>query len=275
MPRKNIKKLCTNCHKKLNANSNTIQCTHCSLNAHLNCSNCDTPGDFLCSMCLETIFPFNFLEENEFQSVLFELCHGPSLHWSTARLSELAFQPFHDDKNLTPSKANFIDTFCDPDKNIFTGIDQMVNKCKYYVEDSFIGLADKPIQFSLIHLNIRSLRKNFGVLTSYISALNFRFDVIALTETWLKEKDDVNSFQLPNYHEPIFLNRPNEDGGGGVGLYVSNEFNFRSKELAYNSNESQILFVDIEKRNHRKLVGVTYKPPKTDIDAFLDCFHGT
>ena len=75
----------------------------------------------------------------------------------------------------------------------------MVNKCKYYAEDSFIGLADEPIQFSLIHLNIRSLRKNFGVLTSYISPLNFRFDVIALTETWLKEKDDVNSFQLPNY----------------------------------------------------------------------------
>ena len=149
------------------------------------------------------VFSFNFLEENEFQAVLFQLCHGLSLHWSTARLSELPFQPFHDDKNLTPSKANFNDTFCDPDNNIFSGIDQIVNKGKYYVEDSFIGLADKPIQFSLIHLNIRSLRKNFGVLTSYISALNFRFDVIALTGTWLKEKDDVNSFQLPNSHEPI------------------------------------------------------------------------
>ena len=149
-----------------------------------------------------------------------------------------------------------------------------VNQCKYYVEDSFSSLVDKPIQFSLIHLNIRSLRKNSEALTSYISSLNFHFDVNALTETWLKEKDDVNSFELPDYHKPIFLNRPNEDGGGGVGLYISKEFNFRlSDELAYNSNESQIVFVDIEKRNNRKLIGVTYKPPKTDIDTFSYYFN--
>ena len=90
----------------------------------------------------------------------------------------------------------------------------------------------------------------------------------------VKEKDDVNSFGLPDYHKPIFLSRPNEDGGSGVGLYISKEFNFRlSGELAYNSNESQILFVDIKKRNHQKLIGATYKPPKTDIDNFLGCFQ--
>ena len=145
----------------------------------------------------------------------------------------------------------------------------MVKKCKYYVEDSFSSLVDKPVQFSLIHLNIRSLRKNFEALTSYISSLNFHFDVIALTERWLIENDDVNSFGLPDYHKPIFLSRQNEDGSGGVGLYISKEFNFRlSDELAYNRNESQILFVDKKKRNHRKLIGVTYKPPKTDIDNF-------
>ena len=82
-----------------------------------------SPSDFLCSVCLKTTFPFNSLEENEIQAALFELCHGSSFHWSAAHLSGLAFQPFHDN-NLTSSKANFIDNFCDPDKNIFNGKDQ-------------------------------------------------------------------------------------------------------------------------------------------------------
>ena len=49
MPCNNKNKLCTNCHKKLNANSNTIH----SCNAHLICSNCVTPSGFLCSVCLK------------------------------------------------------------------------------------------------------------------------------------------------------------------------------------------------------------------------------
>ena len=155
--------------------------------------------------------------------------------------------------NLYILQSRALLNFCDPDKNIFRGIDQMVKKCKYYVEDSFSSLADKQVQFSLIHLNIRSLRKNFEALTSYISSLNFHFDVIALAERWLIEKDDVNSFGLPDYHKPIFLSRPNENGSGGVGLYISKEFNFRlSDELAYNRNESQILFVDKEKEKSSK-----------------------
>lgn len=144
-------------------------------------------------------------------------------------------------------------------------------KCKYYTEESFQSLTSKNIEFSFIHFNIRSLRKHFHDLICYLESLNHSFDVIALSETWLKDSDDLNFFTLPNFHPPIILNRPNEDGGG-VALYINNEFNFSVRDdLTYNSDESQFLFVQLVRKNTKFLIGVTYKQPKTNIESYSLC----
>ena len=96
-----------------------------------------------------------------------------------------------------------------------------INKCKYYTEQSFQGLTGKNVVFSLIHFNIRSLRKHFDDLYCYLESLDHVFDVIALSETWLKETDNLNFFTLPNFHPPIVLNRPHDEGGG-IALYIKN-----------------------------------------------------
>ena len=117
-----------------------------------------------------------FLNDNDFHSVIFELKHGRSSHWNLENINSLSFNPFKVD-NCLKSKANFVDNFCDPDEQLFTKVDSMTEKCKYFVEDSFSSLTNKPIQFSMIHFNIRSLRKHFNDLLCYISSLNFHFDV--------------------------------------------------------------------------------------------------
>lgn len=53
------------------------------------------------------------------------------------------------------------------------------------------------------------------------------------------------------------LNRPNEDGGGGVALYIRNNHNFKIR------ND---LFVEVEKDNVNKMVSVSYKPPKINTE---------
>ena len=59
----------------------------------------------------------------------------------------------------------------------------------YYTEEQFkhkfAGSKEESTNFSIIHLNCRSLPSNYNKLKDCINALDFQFDVIALSETWL------------------------------------------------------------------------------------------
>ena len=78
-------------------------------------------------MCQE-ILPFMSLEDNEFQTAIFELQHGSSYFWNLEKLNNLAFHPFINDTVLK-SKANFVDNFCDPNEYAFAKIDKMTHRC--------------------------------------------------------------------------------------------------------------------------------------------------
>ena len=44
------------------------------------------------------------------------------------------------------------------------------------------------------------------------------------------------------------------------------------EDLSYNSNETQFTFVEVERKKFDTLIGVTYKPPKTNIETYSNCF---
>ena len=53
--------------------------------------------------------------------------------------------------------------------------------------------------FSLLHVNVRSLSKNYDDLSALLSILpNFNFQIIGVTETWL-HSDSPPIFNLDNY----------------------------------------------------------------------------
>ena len=54
--------------------------------------------------------------------------------------------------------------------------------------------------FSILHLNIRSINKNFENLKHFLIGLRIEFDVICLTETWCEENHLVNKYQLQKLH---------------------------------------------------------------------------
>ena len=59
---------------------------------------------------------------------------------------------------------------------------------------------NNDILFSVLHLNIRSLNKNFESLNNLLVEINFCFKVICITESW--SSDDLhtnNRYQLPQY----------------------------------------------------------------------------
>ena len=81
--------------------------------------------------------------------------------------------------------------------------------------------------FSLLHINARSLSKNKDHLSLYLSTLKTKFGVIAVIETWASA--DIEALlSIPGYNS-VFKNRL-QNRGGGVALFISNTFNFTECE---------------------------------------------
>ena len=54
--------------------------------------------------------------------------------------------------------------------------------------------------FSVLHLNIRSMSKNFESFREFLDSLCFTFSAICLSETWCQLHETSNSnLQLPGY----------------------------------------------------------------------------
>ena len=82
--------------------------------------------------------------------------------------------------------------------------------------------------FSMLHLNIRSFKKNFDSLLNLLMTLKFEFEVICITETWCPDNSlNHNIFELPHYKSIHQVRRAGKGGGIAVFLHESLTFNIR------------------------------------------------
>ena len=103
-----------------------------------------------------------------------------------------------------------------------------------------------------------------------LHALDFKFDIIAISESKLKGKPQID-INLPGYHTPHC--KFTEAEKGGTILYISNELNFKPrKDLEiYESKVIESSFVEIiNKKTSNDIVGVIYRHPKMDTNVFID-----
>ena len=86
------------------------------------------------------------------------------------------------------------------------------------VDESKIQLSTctTSSSFSILHVNIRNMSKNFEKFKLILHECNYLFSIICLTETWCSDETFRNdsNLQLPNYNS-IHLERKNKRGGGG------------------------------------------------------------
>ena len=102
---------------------------------------------------------------------------------------------------------------------------QAVNT-QYYFLSELLSLPEKlhinPENFSMVHLNIRSAKKNFEKLMNFLSQTGSFFKVLCLTETLF---DDTNSksslYQLPQYTAIHQYMSPSHKRGRGGGERVA------------------------------------------------------
>ena len=93
----------------------------------------------------------------------------------------------------------------------------------------FLG-DDKDENVSVLHLNIRSINKNFENFKMFLSNLNFSFSVICFSETWLNDSNvDNSNYELLNY---VSLHQiRNHYKGGRVSVYVHRNLNLKSEMI--------------------------------------------
>ena len=121
---------------------------------------------------------------------------------------------------------------------------------KYFLNNEFKQLIkDKQNfsyifvnSFSLLHINARSLPKNFDALEHMIDLLDMNFNVIGVTENWMYQPTSLTSLK---YNFECFGTK--NRAGGGVGLYILNDTEYKLRnEININCQTfMESLFIEI------------------------------
>ena len=169
-------------------------------------------------------------------------------------------------ENQTYNTLNISDL---DDHNKENSLRNVVKENEYYTPDNLSKFETvSKDSFSLMHVNIRSLNKNFEELKLLLLKVNFQFKIICVTETWC-HSEDINNFQIPNYIV-IHQVRKNKNVGGGVCIYIHKSLRFKQLEKL-NVNTSDVESITIEiLSNYGKnvLVNTCYRPPSGDVNVF-------
>ena len=167
---------------------------------------------------LSDLLPFNHLDDSSFFLVLYELQNGP-VHFCPNRFSSLHYNPIFYNSNIPLTQSDSLD----PDNNFNIG----KTPCDYFIENQFYEMLRNEnysaANFSLLHLNIRSLSHNLNSLTDLLSSLDIKFPFIGISETSLSESShstDIEGYKFLHKHRQTRT-------GGGVGLFVSNDVEFK------------------------------------------------
>ncbi len=110
---------------------------------------------------------------------------------------------------------------------------------------------------SILHLNIRSLQKNYDNLTSFLNCLSIQPHVIALTETWLKDTNQ-HHYHLDGYSTYHSLRMNKEHGG--VSLLINSDIHSEPIHQHTFVNETmEICSVQLNLRTNL-IISVIYRP---------------
>ena len=123
-------------------------------------------------------------------------------------------------------------------------------------------------------MNIHSIQLHFEELKLMLQLLNFKFDILAITETKIEKGiDPIIDITLDGYHKPV--GTPTEATKGGVLLYVSNSLNYKPRNdlNIYESKKIESMFIEIiNPKCANSVIGTIYRHPSMSGDEFNNDF---
>ena len=197
--------------------------------------------------------------------------------------------PFYTDNNISETyNKEFLAS--DTIKFFFKGINHLNNEllnniddndgdfdltpiidCKYLDLDSFKIFKEDKTKFSLVHLNIASLSLHKEELENVLNILNFKFDVIGISETKIKKGNDPDyKVSIDGYQQ---FSTPTESDKGGVILYISKQYFCKPRKdldsILYKRYALESIFVEIILHNKKYiLLGCIYRHPSMEVNDF-------
>ena len=118
----------------------------------------------------------------------------------------------------------------------------------------------------MLHLNIRSAKKNFNEFQSTMHIMKVEFQVIVLTETWLDTINDWN--ELPGY--TAYHSIRSDRGGGGVTVLISSAIQSELvNELSFVNDLFEYCSVKFSINNKTYLVMGVYRAPASSSSCSL------
>lgn len=127
-----------------------------------------------------------------------------------------------------------------------------------------LNVNNKDSTFQVLHMNIRSVNKNFDEFLVLLQNLNREFDCIVLSETWkIIEPSifDINGYELI-YNESHF------NQNDGVIVYVNSSLNFTYDILPLHNNINALKINITSNINGSVVVTAFYKSPTININEF-------
>ena len=210
---------CIYCSELVKVKDNNFCCNYCYRFAHFSCKPdnhnfLDHSNQWLCYSCnINSSLPFNHLINNDdFIGVIHDL-DSTKFHIDIEDIEDhdhLIFNPLRLEDEFEAEELRFEST-CN--SSYFTS-----DSCNAYMK------TKGECKFSMFHININSMNKNFDELNRLLQSIDQHFSIIAVTETHLK-CTPPDYFNLTGY-QFVYKNRETKSKGG-VGMYISNDISFK------------------------------------------------
>ena len=153
-------------------------------------------------------------------------------------------------------------------------------KCIYVEEPDDIKVFKPSENLSFYSINIQSLPAKFAEFQEQLTTFKYPFDIICVQEIWRIHDDDL--YNLPGYTF-VYKSRSNNMQGGGVGIYVKEEYTFSiiPQYSLFLDKIIETLFIEVELCNKKKvIISSVYRPngvhpnltSTQQLDQFIELF---
>lgn len=136
-----------------------------------------------------------------------------------------------------------------------------------YLQDFAESVNHSSTNLKVAHINIRSLRNKVDEVKLLLQVC--RFDVLAITETFLDRKISNQQIEIEDYK---IIRRDRKAGslGGGCLIYIANHIcSTRLKSLE--TSEIEGIWIRVSVNSTSFIIGNIYRPPSDS--SFFDTFH--
>ena len=275
-------KRCKCCSKTIAQPNSAIPCPSCKCFIHQSCSKlkkreieslkkCTNVWE--CPVCTSIKFPFSESDDIDLHLNMF------NSNWAGASL----FKPQRYIPSSTSDEFKLIlnryddlkynDAYCEEFDENFETYHSLKPNFKYYETHEFITMKENLTNsFSLLHTNICSLQYNGDDLVNLLAKHEFKFDIVAVSETWNPDYKE-HTFQPPILagYKP-YKGTSGSSLKGGCGIYISDELKpFARPDLNIKIKdddcELETYWTEIIMENQpNRLIGVVYRHPSRKND---------